>query len=192
MLDAREEHQDGSLARAFESFKAAGIGFEDISRTLSRSWVSPVLTAHPTEVQRKSTLDAERAVADLLAERCRLSSAVEFARNITLLRARIAQLWQTRILRFSKLNVGDEIENVLTYYRTTFLREIPRLYAALEVQLGGGIAPFFRMGNWIGGDRDGNPNVNADTLVMALRKQSETVLRHYLAEVHELGLELSI
>ena len=185
--------QDGSLARAFERFKTAGIGFEDISRTLSGSWVSPVLTAHPTEVQRKSTLDAERAVADLLAQRCRLSGARgtrdEYARS---LRARIAQLWQTRILRFSKLNVGEEIENVLTYYRTTFLREIPRLYAALEEQLGGGVAPFFRMGNWIGGDRDGNPNVNADTLVMALRRQSETALRHYLAEVHELGAELSI
>ena len=192
LLDAREEHQDGSLTRAFERFKTAGIRVEDISRTLSRSWVSPVLTAHPTEVQRKSTLDAERAVADLLAERCRLSSAAELAKNTAFLRARITQLWQTRILRFSKLNVQEEIENVLTYYRTTFLREIPRLYAALEEHLGGGIASFFRMGNWIGGDRDGNPSVNADTLVMALRMQSETAMRHYLAEVHELGTELSI
>jgi phosphoenolpyruvate carboxylase len=128
----------------------------------------------------------------LLAKRCHLSGPTELARNTTFLRARIAQLWQTRILRFSRLNVWEEIENVLTYYRTTFLREIPRLYAALEELLGGGIAPFLRMGNWIGGDRDGNPNVNADTLVMALRKQSETALRHYLAEVHELGAELSI
>ena len=143
LLDAREEHQDGSLARAFERLRTAGIGSEDISRTLSGSWVSPVLTAHPTEVQRKSTLDAERAVADLLAERCRLSSAAELARNTAFLRARIAQLWQTRILRFSKLNVGEEIENVLTYYRTTFLREIPRLYAALEEQLGSGSRPSF-------------------------------------------------
>ena len=192
LLDAREEHQDGSLTRAFQRLNSAGIGFEDISRTLSESWVSPVLTAHPTEVQRKSTLDAERAVADLLAQRCHLSSTAERSKNTAYLRARIAQLWQTRILRFSKLNVWEEIENVLTYYRTTFLREIPRLYAALERQLGGGVAPFFRMGNWIGGDRDGNPNVNADTLVIALRKQSETALRHYLAEVHELGAELSI
>ena len=125
-------------------------------------------------------------------ERCHLIGAAELATNSAFLRARIAQLWQTRILRFSKLNVGEEIENVLTYYRTTFLREIPRLYAALEEQLGGGVAPFFRMGNWIGGDRDGNPNVNADTLVVAFLRQSETALRHYLAEVHELGAELSI
>lgn len=192
LLDAREEHHDGTLTRAFERFRVAGIGVEDISRTLSRSWVSPVLTAHPTEVQRKSTLDAERAVADLLAERSRLSSAAELAKNTAFLRARIAQLWQTRILRSSKLNVQEEIENVLTYYRTTFLHEIPRLYAALEEHLGGGIASFFRMGNWIGGDRDGNPNVNADTLVMALRMQGETAMRHYLSEVHELGTELSI
>ena len=86
----------------------------------------------------------------------------------------------------------DEIENVLSYYHSTFLREIPRLYAELEHRLGRPVAPFFRMGNWIGGDRDGNPNVNADTLRMALRRQGETALRYYLTEAHELGAELSI
>ncbi|MBI3434180.1 MAG: phosphoenolpyruvate carboxylase [Proteobacteria bacterium] len=192
LLDARQEPTDGSLTRAFERLGAAGVKFADISRALAQSWVSPVLTAHPTEIQRKSTLDAGRAIAALLAERERLTGAVELAKNTDLLRARVTQLWQTRIRRFSNLNVQDEIENVLSYYRTTFLREIPRLYAALEERLGGDVASFFRMGNWIGGDRDGNPNVNADTLAMALRKQSETVLRHYLAEVHELGAELSI
>ena len=108
------------------------------------------LDGSPDEVQRKSTLNAERAAAEQLAERV-ARPARRTSGDIRPSAARIAQLWQTRILRFSKLNVAEEIENVLTYYRTTFLREIPRLYAALEEQLGGGIAPFFRMGNSNGG-----------------------------------------
>ena len=61
-----------------------------------------------------------------------------------------------------------------------------------RTQLGRPVAPFFRMGNWIGGDRDGNPNVDAETLDMAVKRQAETALRHYLTEVHELGAELSM
>jgi phosphoenolpyruvate carboxylase len=190
--EAVGDHQDGSLVTSFDKLRAAGIDGERIARALSRSYVSPVLTAHPTEVQRKSTLDAERAIAELLAQRDTLTSARDRAENEMMLRARIAQLWQTRILRYAKLTVRDEIENVLSYYRSTFLKGIPRLYAELEHHLGKRVHAFFRMGNWIGGDRDGNPNVNAETLRMALRRQSETVLRHYLTEVHELGAELSV
>ena len=97
------------------------------------------------------------------------------------------------MLRTAKLTVADEIENALSYYRSTFLRQIPRMYRDLEAALPGHpIASFFRMGNWIGGDRDGNPNVSAETLKMALARQGETVLRFYLTEVHALGAELSI
>ena len=113
--------------------------------------------------------------------------------NAALLKARVVQMWQTRLLRVSHLTVRDEIENALSYYHTTFLREIPRLYAELEECVDGArVAPFFRMGSWIGGDRDGNPNVGADTLKEAFRQQSEIALRHYLAEIHELGAELSV
>ena len=95
------------------------------------------------------------------------------------MRTRVTQLWQTRLLRFSKLTVADEIENALSYYEATFLREIPRVYAELEKALAHGgsvpsVAPFLRMGQWIGGDRDGNPNVTAETLEYALRRQSRT------------------
>ncbi len=190
--EAREEHQDGSLARAFERFADAGISADTIARTLSRSFVSPVLTAHPTEVQRQTTLDAERAIADLLTARDHLDTPRERKANEALLRARVVQLWQTRMLRTVKLTVDDEIKNVLGYYRTTFLREIPDLYAELEERLGRPVAPFFRMGNWIGGDRDGNPNVTAETLRTALAQQAETVLRHYLDEVDALFAELSM
>ncbi len=97
------------------------------------------------------------------------------------------------MLRHAKLTVADEIENALSYYQTTFLREIPRLYRDIERALPGHeVAPFFRMGNWIGGDRDGNPNVGAATLRVALARQSETALRFYLTELHALGSELSL
>ena len=190
--EIKDEPQDGSLAKSFLRFREAGIAVDRIERALNRSFVSPVLTAHPTEVQRKSTLDAERDIAELLAARENLHSPRALAENEARLRARIAQLWQTRILRTEKLTVRDEIENALSYYTSTFLTEIPRLYADLEAQLGQPVGPFFRMGNWIGGDRDGNPNVDADTLVMAVTRHAETVLRHYLTEAHLLGAELSM
>ncbi|WP_295641210.1 phosphoenolpyruvate carboxylase [uncultured Methylibium sp.] len=195
----REHHeklghvQQGSLAMSFERLARRGVRAADIADTLGRAYLSPVLTAHPTEVQRKSILDAERAVALLIAERDALATDRERRANEQLLRARVTQLWQTRLLRTSKLSVANEIDNALSYYQSTFLREIPKLYAELEAQLPGfEIAPFFRMGNWIGGDRDGNPNVTAETLKLALARHCETALRFYLTEVHELGAELSM
>ena len=185
--------QDGSLAMAFERLHNADHRATDIAAALNKAFISPVLTAHPTEVQRKSILDAERAIAELLAERGDLYSERTLNENTALMRARITQLWQTRMLRYTKLTVSDEIENALSYYHATFLRQIPKMYRAIEDALPGqDVAPFFRMGNWIGGDRDGNPNVTAETLLIALSRQSETALRHYLYEVHALGAELSI
>ncbi len=198
--------QEGSIEVALQRLRWAGITTKTISGALAHSYVSPVLTAHPTEVQRKSILDAERGIARLLTERDEIrarAAAVnlprdmltprELATNEAQLRARVMQLWQTRLLRFTKLTVADEIENALSYYEATFLREIPKLYAELERELGGHhVATFLRMGQWIGGDRDGNPNVTADTLTLALRRQSELALRHYLTEVHLLGGELSV
>jgi len=190
----RQGHlQEGSLAMTLERLAAADIRAADIVKTLAHAYISPVLTAHPTEVQRKSILDAERTIAELVEQREGTHSARELAENEALIRARVTQLWQTRMLRTAKLTVADEIENALSYYRSTFLRQIPRMYRELEEALPGHqIASFFRMGNWIGGDRDGNPFVTADTLKMALARQSETVLRFYLTEAHELGAELSI
>ena len=185
--------QQGSLALTFERLAAADIRAADIVRTLAHAHISPVLTAHPTEVQRKSILDAERAIAELVEQRDHLRTLRERAENEALIRARVTQLWQTRMLRNTKLTVADEIENALSYYQATFLRQIPRMYRDIETALPGHpIASFFRMGNWIGGDRDGNPFVTAATLETALARQSETVLRFYLTEVHQLGGELSI
>ena len=198
--------QEGSIEVAMSRLRWAGISPKTIATTLAHSYVSPVLTAHPTEVQRKSILDAERAIAQLLTARdevkLRATLAAgkkdaltprELAANEAQMRARVMQLWQTRLLRFSKLTVADEIENALSYYESTFLREIPKLYADLEEKLSNQpVHSFLRMGQWIGGDRDGNPNVSAQTLEYALRRQAEVALRHYLTEVHYLGGELSI
>ncbi len=198
--------QEGSIDVALQRLRWAGITPKTISQTLAGSYVSPVLTAHPTEVQRKSILDAERDIAHLLTERDAIKaraaavnaakdalSPKELAANEQQIRARVMQLWQTRLLRFTKLTVADEIENALSYYESTFLREIPKLYAELEASLDGQpVASFLRMGQWIGGDRDGNPNVTAQTLEHALTRQSDVALRHYLTEVHYLGSELSL
>ena len=204
--------QEGSIDVALARLRWAGIAPKTIANTLAHSFVSPVLTAHPTEVQRKSILDAERSIAQLLTTRDDIkalalaTSAVspalaakdaltprELAENVAQLRARVMQLWQTRLLRFTKLTVADEIENALSYYEATFLREIPKLYTHLERELGDlPVHSFLRMGQWIGGDRDGNPNVSADTLNYALSRQAEVALRHYLTEVHFLGGELSL
>jgi phosphoenolpyruvate carboxylase len=192
---------EGSIEVALARLRWAGIQPRAIVQALAHSYVSPVLTAHPTEVQRKSILDAERDIAHLLTARDEIRARAlprdalaprELAANESLIRARVMQLWQTRLLRFTKLTVADEIENALSYYEATFLREIPKLYDNLERALGhAGVASFLRMGMWIGGDRDGNPHVNADTLAYALRRQCEVALRHYLTEIHWLGSELS-
>ncbi len=189
----REGHmQEGSLAKCFERLHRADHRSADIAATLQHAYLSPVLTAHPTEVQRKSILDAERAIAGYVGARDDLRTERERHENEELIRARITQLWQTRMLRAAKLTVADEIENALSFYNATFLQQIPRLYRELEAALSGyEVAPFLRMGHWIGGDRDGNPNVSAETLRTALKRQAETALRHYLVEVHQLGAELS-
>ena len=198
--------QEGSIDVALSRLRWAGITPTAIVETLAGSFVSPVLTAHPTEVQRKSILDAERVIAQLLVARDAIKlrsgpvpsrkdalTPKELAANEAQIRARVMQLWQTRLLRFNKLTVADEIENALSYYDATFLREIPKLYANLEQELGQtGIHSFLRMGQWIGGDRDGNPNVSAATLGYALKRQAEVALRHYLTEVHFLGGEMSL
>jgi phosphoenolpyruvate carboxylase len=191
--EAQGHLQEGSLAMAFERLARADIRASEIAQTLAQAYISPVLTAHPTEVQRKSILDAERAIAELVGQRDDLHTESERSDNEALLRARVTQLWQTRMLRTAKLTVADEIENALSYYQTTFLRQLPRLYRDVERALHGHpVASFLRMGQWIGGDRDGNPNVGAPTLLLALARQSEVVLRFYLTEVHALGAELSI
>ncbi|MCK1405459.1 phosphoenolpyruvate carboxylase [Bradyrhizobium sp. 76] len=190
----------GVLAETLAHAKAAGISADALRDFFKTALVSPVLTAHPTEVRRKSTMDREMEVAALLDRRERVAlTAEEAAASDEQLRREVLTLWQTNLLRRTKLTVLDEVANGLSFYDYTFLREVPRLVNTLEDRLeeggeqaAGELASFLRMGSWIGGDRDGNPFVTADVMRGTLRLQSSRVMQFYLNELHVLGSELSI
>jgi phosphoenolpyruvate carboxylase len=191
--------QAGSVAGAIAKLADAGVDRDAFAEWLADALVSPVLTAHPTEVQRKSILDCEREIARLLMWRDRTLLTPEETREWEAsLQLQVLTLWQTAMLRLSKLKVHDEIDNGLAYYRYTFLDEVPRLYEALAADLATrfesppAVPPFLRMGSWIGGDRDGNPFVLADTLAYAIRAQAAVAFDHHLDAVHKLGAELSL
>jgi phosphoenolpyruvate carboxylase len=162
--------------------------------------VAPVLTAHPTEVQRKSILDCQLEIARLLAERHRAAlTPAERRANDETLRRVILVMWQTRILRTMHLTVHDEIENGLTYFRRTFLGAVPELHADFEDLLARHFgSPDYRLpgmlkiGSWIGGDRDGNPYVTHEVMLHAAQCHSAVALDHHLREVNGLASELSM
>ena len=194
--------QVGSVAAALTNVARNGVTSDELDAWFAEALISPVLTAHPTEVQRKSILDCEREIARLLMWRDRIpltpDETQEFA---TGLYRQVLSLWQTAMLRLSKLQVHDEIDNGLAYYRYTFLAEFPRLYEGLSKGIARTFAnppatpslpAFLRMGSWIGGDRDGNPFVVAATLDYAIRAQAGVAFDHYLDEVHRLGGDLSL
>ena len=186
----------GSLAYALERLREC-LGDDTEAATgelLGKAAISPVLTAHPTEVQRKSILNCQTEIARLLDERDRITlTPAEHQANDEALRRAVLTLWQTRMLRPARLSVVDEVNNGLSYFQTTFLRELPRLYASLEDQLGGTELPaFMQVGSWIGGDRDGNPYVTAEVLDRAFALQAATALGFYLDELHALGAQLSL
>jgi phosphoenolpyruvate carboxylase len=194
--------QAGTLGRTLAHARDVGIGAADLRRFFGQALVSPVLTAHPTEVRRKSTIDREMEIAALLDRRERVQLTPEEAEaSDEQLRRAVLTLWQTNLLRRTKLTVLDEVANGLSFYDYTFLREVPRLHCALEDRLGAEdalndagreLGSFLRMGSWIGGDRDGNPFVTADVMRGTLRMQSTQVVRYYLEELHTLGAELSL
>ncbi|MET0918307.1 MAG: phosphoenolpyruvate carboxylase, partial [Burkholderiales bacterium] len=192
--------QEGTMARALGGMLAAGFNGQDLERFLEKSVVTPVLTAHPTEVQRRAVLNRQRDLARLLLERDRLQlTREERAANEDGIRRNVLALWQTRVLRSVRLTVADEIENGLAYYEYTFLRELPRLYADIEDQLasawpGNGpmLPSMLRVGSWIGGDRDGNPYVTHEVTRHAMKRHATVALDSHLKQIHALGAELSM
>ena len=190
---ARRTVSNRTLRAAVAELEAHGVDRGAIATMLAGALIAPVLTAHPTEVRRKSVIDREAAIVAAMGA---LDAAdgdelrVEIEDDI---RNSIAILWQTRALRATRIGVPDEIETALSYFRSTFIPVLPRLYARWEAILGvAGLPSFLKPGNWIGGDRDGNPNVTADTLRYAMGAQATVALGHYLDELHALGAELSI
>ncbi|WP_454630348.1 phosphoenolpyruvate carboxylase [Bradyrhizobium cenepequi] len=193
------EPRPSLLTQTLSHAQQAGFSPDDLRRFFKDALVSPVLTAHPTEVRRKSTMDREMEVAGLLDRRERLQMTPEESEaSDEQLRRAVVTLWQTNLLRRTKLTVLDEVANGLSFYDYTFLHEVPRLHCALEDRLNkeggepGELASFLRMGSWIGGDRDGNPFVTADVMRGTLRLQSSRILGFYLEELHVLGAELSL
>jgi phosphoenolpyruvate carboxylase len=190
----------GSLAYAFQRTREMGVEPKALEDFFDRALVSPVLTAHPTEVRRKSTLTREIEIAELLDERDRAVDPAEVVDNEDQLRRAVLVLWRTNLLRQMKLKVIDEVSNALSFYDYTFFSELPRLYGAIEDRLDAisgeprtkPIGSFLQIGSWIGGDRDGNPFVTADVLNETMRLQSARAIGYYLDELHELGAELSL
>jgi len=194
-----DPQDDTTLAAALARLAAAGTARESLAAFLRDSLLAAVLTAHPTQVQRKSILDCQLEIARLLAERDRLVlDATELARNEEALRYQVLLLWYTRILRTVQLTVSDEINNGLAYFRYTFLRELPRLYAELEDLLderGLGelaVGAIFHIGSWIGGDRDGNPYVTAEVTRQAVQAHSAVALDFYRDELRALREQFSL
>lgn len=199
-LRAGSSPQEGSVTLALERVLADGDERAVLTEFFNKALVSPVLTAHPTEVQRRSILDCQLAIERLLKERALTElTPNELRHNEEGLRATIQILWQTRMLRPSRLSVYDEIENGLAYYSYTFLNEIPYIYAKiedlLERRLVHDIPPvtsFLRIGSWIGGDRDGNPFVTHDVMLRAVERQSSVALDFYIDAAQKIGRSMSL
>ncbi|MFA9440344.1 phosphoenolpyruvate carboxylase [Uliginosibacterium sp. sgz301328] len=200
-LVAGSSAREGTLEHALQLADEAGVSNDKIRQFFNDALVSPVLTAHPTEVQRKSILNCQLRIAQLLDARDRIQmTPEELAENDENLRRAVLVLWETRMLRPVKLSVIDEVANGLSYYDYTFLRELPRMYGRIEDILGQRddgfknveLANFMRMGSWIGGDRDGNPFVTADVLRQGLRMQSQVAFSFYLDEINRLASGMSL
>jgi phosphoenolpyruvate carboxylase len=184
-----------SLAKKFGTSKKELIAFFD------KALVSPVLTAHPTEVRRKSTMMREIEIASLLDRRDRIiATPAERAQIEEDIRRNIVTLWQTSLLRFTKLTVLDEVKNGLSYYDYTFLNEVPHLHSIIEDHLSlydqkkapAPIKTFLKVGSWIGGDRDGNPFVEAKVLEETFKEQSSLIFDYYSRELETLSLEVPL
>lgn len=191
--------QPGSIAAALYCLKERGIHIAKIQRLLTQTYISPVLTAHPTEIKRRSIIDSHHAITELLEKREReCLTEDEKKDNQAALERVLLTLWQTREIRPSPLRVFDEIEHGLLFFRSTFLKTLPRLYKTIEDQLNfqtdtnRPIPNFFQIGSWIGSDRDGNPFVTAETLTYALSRQAAIALDFYYQQCSKLGAELSM
>jgi phosphoenolpyruvate carboxylase len=193
--------QAGSIDHAVGRLKAGGVTDPALLQRLSSVSVSPVVTAHPTEVRRKTVLKVQREIARLLVARDYTADGAEGRAAIDReLSISVLTLWQTAILRLSKLRVDDEINEALGYYTISLLTEIPALAASLNQAITDAwpsIAPadipqLLQMGSWIGGDRDGNPFVTADVLRFAIERQVTVALTHHLSGLWELADSLSM
>jgi phosphoenolpyruvate carboxylase len=189
--------QKGSLAASLELLDAADLDPAVVARELAGALVVPVVTAHPTEVRRKTISQVQQQISDLLQQR-NGAPVDERAWSAHLWR-QVLTLWQTALLRLSRLRLADEIDEALRYYDLSLFEVVPEINAELRRALRERwpdadllSTPMLRPGSWIGGDRDGNPFVTADAVRRATTRQAGTALRHHLAELVCLADELSM
>ncbi|MFV0308074.1 MAG: phosphoenolpyruvate carboxylase [Desertimonas sp.] len=189
----RSAPQVGSLAATVDRLVDAGVDADRLRGLITSLRVVPVLTAHPTEVRRQTVLDLLGDVAERL-DRARPGADAELDEP---LRLDVLRLWQTAVLRLSKLRVVDEINEALRYYRASLFEVIPSIARDIETLAAGHGAAgvdttgIVRMGSWIGGDRDGNPFVTAEVLREAVSRHAATALDHHLGALRRLGRQLS-
>jgi phosphoenolpyruvate carboxylase len=192
--------QQGSLAATFALLDQHDIPDDVVARELTGALVCPVVTAHPTEVRRKTIFQVQRQITDLFRSRDRAATGEldESEWDAQLWRS-VLTLWQTALLRLSRLRLQDEIDEALRYYELSLFDVIPAINAELRRALeerwpDAGLLPrpMLLPGSWIGGDRDGNPFVTADALYRATTRQAEKALAHHLSELEMLRDELSM
>ncbi len=197
---AGEPPQDSSLAATYRKLDAAQLDSVTVAQALKDALVSPVITAHPTETRRRTVFDTQHRITELMRLRLHGHTETPDGRDIeTELRLQILMLWQTALIRLQRLKIQDEIEVGLRYYHAAFFEVIPQVNAeirdALQARWPGAHLlemPILRPGSWIGGDRDGNPNVTAEVVAQATGSAAYTAFGHYFAELAALQDELSM
>jgi phosphoenolpyruvate carboxylase len=199
-LAAGEPPQNSSLAATYLKLDSAELDSATVADALNGALVSPVITAHPTETRRRTVFDTQHRITELMRLRLHGYTETDDGRDINVeLRRHIFTLWQTALIRLSRLKIQDEIETGLRYYQAAFLEVIPKVNAEVRTALHTRWPdadlfelPILRPGSWIGGDRDGNPNVTADVVRQATGRASYTALEHYFTEISFLEQELSM
>lgn len=197
---AGEPPQDSSLAATYLKLDQADLEAAAVADALSGALVAPVITAHPTETRRRTVFDTQHRVTELMRLRMHGLTHTADGRDIEVeLRRNILTLWQTALVRLSRLKISDEIETGLRYYPAAFFEVIPQVNAevrnALQARWPGHDLleqPILRPGSWIGGDRDGNPNVDAGVVRLATGRAAHVAFAHYFAEITALEEELSM
>jgi len=200
-----EAHRQGQPMRetiddAVARLERNGCSAEDVRHLLEHLLIKPVFTAHPTEAKRRTILEKQQSISGILEQRDRTDlTPREQARGIHRLREHITALWQTDETRNRRPTVWDEIHNGLYFFDMTLFEVIPRIYEELESALASHypddtfeIGPALRFGSWIGGDRDGNPNVDAATTEQTLQLHQNLALKRYADDLDGLGHDLSM
>jgi phosphoenolpyruvate carboxylase len=188
-----------SIEAAVRELQGRGVSGADICGVLARGLIAPVYTAHPSESRRRTIREKLERISSARdrVEYCRLMPR-QRAEALATIVEEIETFWLSDLVRRERPSVLDEVDQGLSVVAPTLFGVVPGLYrrleGALQQQFPEQAAPlpsFLRFGGWIGGDRDGNPNVTPEITVAALRRQQEVLLQHYLERVEELGRRLS-